>query len=41
MERENEIFMIASNLYDAAEMVIAMQSMRGMEHALVRRSGSA
>jgi histidinol-phosphate phosphatase family protein len=40
-EHHNEMSMIASNLYDAAEMVIAMQSIRGMEHALVRRSGSA
>jgi D-glycero-D-manno-heptose 1,7-bisphosphate phosphatase len=28
--------LVASNLYDAAEMIVAMQSIRGMEHALVR-----
>lgn len=39
--RNDDMTMVASNLYDAAEMIIAMQSMRGMEHALVRRSGSA
>jgi histidinol-phosphate phosphatase family protein len=30
--------LIASNLFDAAEMVIATQSMRGLEHALVRKT---
>jgi D-glycero-D-manno-heptose 1,7-bisphosphate phosphatase len=36
--RAEEPPLLASNLYDAAEMLVAMQSMRGMEHALVRKS---
>jgi D-glycero-D-manno-heptose 1,7-bisphosphate phosphatase len=39
-EQGEDSSMVASNLYDAAEMIIAMQSMRGMEHALVRRTDS-
>jgi D-glycero-D-manno-heptose 1,7-bisphosphate phosphatase len=39
--RNEDSLLVTSNLYDAAEMIIAMQSMRGTEHDLARRSNGA